>query len=156
MLAREKSSFEGETTLWRGLRDVVVPEAFLIEGGTELAPMSTSRSLEVAVRYSTTSTATCALLIKLSIPSFMQQGADLNFLSAFPDEEEVLYPPLTCAHQSHSNSHPLRLPTPTKQPPPADALRERAFACATVSRSAAMQTRREGHNECGRNRVHRD
>ena len=35
------------------------------------------------------------VLLKLRIPSFMQGGADLGFLSAFPDEAEVLYPPLT-------------------------------------------------------------
>ena len=27
--------------------------------------------------------------------SFMERGADLTYLSAFPEEAEVLYPPLT-------------------------------------------------------------
>jgi hypothetical protein len=44
------------------------------------------------VRYSTAAT---SLLFKLRTDSFMQRGASIQFLSAFPDEEEVLYPPLT-------------------------------------------------------------
>ena len=35
------------------------------------------------------------MLLKLETTSFMQRGADLSFLSAFPAEAEILYPPLT-------------------------------------------------------------
>ena len=34
-------------------------------------------------------------LMRLKVGTFMQLGADLGFVSAFPDENEVLYPPLT-------------------------------------------------------------
>ena len=78
--------------LWRGMRDTEVPDSFLQHGGTELAPMSTTTKLEVAVQYSTAAT---SLLFKLRTDSFMQRGASIQFLSAFPAEEEVLYPPLT-------------------------------------------------------------
>jgi hypothetical protein len=78
--------------LWRGMRDTEVTDSFMQHGGTELAPMSTTTKLEVAVRYSTAAT---SLLFKLRTDSFMQRGASIQFLSAFPDEEEVLYPPLT-------------------------------------------------------------
>ena len=54
--------------------------------------MSTTTKLEVAVQYSTAQT---SLLFKLHTDSFMQRGASIQFLSAFPAEEEVLYPPLT-------------------------------------------------------------
>ena len=54
--------------------------------------MSTTSKLEVAVQYST---AANSLLFKLRTNSFMQRGASIQFLSAFPGEEEVLYPPLT-------------------------------------------------------------
>ena len=47
---------------------------------------------EVAVQYSV---ATNSLLFKLRTDSFMQRGASIQFLSAFPAEEEYLYPPLT-------------------------------------------------------------
>ena len=36
-----------------------------------------------------------SLLFKLSTKSFLQRGAELTFLSAFPAEAEVLLPPLT-------------------------------------------------------------
>lgn len=55
--------------------------------------MSTTTSLEVAVQYA--AGAQSSLIFKLRTDSFMQRGASIGFLSAFPAEEEVLYPPLT-------------------------------------------------------------
>ena len=78
--------------LWRGLKNVEAASGFLESGGTELAPMSTTTSLEVAVRYSASA---CSVLLKLETANFRERGADLTFLSAFPNEKEVLYPPLT-------------------------------------------------------------
>ena len=78
--------------LWRGLKDSVVHDEFLKAGGTTHAPMSTTRSLEVAMDYSTSIS---PMLMRLKVDSFMQVGADLSFIAAFPDEDEVLYPPLT-------------------------------------------------------------
>lgn len=80
--------------LWRGLRDMAVDEdaEFLKAGGTELAPMSTTTSLAVALRYSASS---LCVLLRLKTTSFMQRGADLSYISCFPGEAEVLYPPLT-------------------------------------------------------------
>ena len=59
--------------------------------------MSTTTDLRVAVQYSLGATNT-ALLFKLHTKSFMDRGADLSFLSAFPLEREYLYPPLTFLH----------------------------------------------------------
>ena len=78
--------------LWRGLRNLTIADEFLRDGGSEKAPMSTTRELEVAVRYSASA---CSVLLKLETASFRERGADLAFLSAFPEEREVLYPPLT-------------------------------------------------------------
>lgn len=78
--------------LWRGLCDVHLTDDFLRAGGTEFAPMSTSKSLEVALKYSAS---IHSVLLKIHVPSFMQHGASLQFLSAFPSEAECLYPPLT-------------------------------------------------------------
>ena len=76
---------------WRGMKNVKVGSDFLEHGGTELAPMSTTTNLTVALEY-------CAcpkpLLFRLHATNFMQHGADLAFLSCFPGEEEVLFPPL--------------------------------------------------------------
>ena len=83
---------EQEVVLWRGMRNMHVPEAFMASGGTELAFMSTTRDLEVAVRYSLS---LHSILFKIVAPDFTALGADLRWLSAFPSEAEVLYPPLT-------------------------------------------------------------
>ena len=44
------------------------------------------------VRYATSR---APLLLKLRTESFMERGADLSWVSAFPDEVESLFPPLT-------------------------------------------------------------
>jgi hypothetical protein len=57
----------------------------------ELAPMSTTTDIRVAAHYGMSGG---SLLFKLKVNNFMQYGADLQWLSAFPTEAEVLYPPL--------------------------------------------------------------
>jgi len=78
-------------TLWRGMRNRVTPEDFLVNGGTELAPMSTSSDLSIAVRYAASAH---ALLLRLDTCNLMERGADISFLSVFPSEREYLFPPL--------------------------------------------------------------
>ena len=65
---------------------------FLRSGGVECAPMSTTSSLRVALQYAASA---APLVFRLRTESFMERGADLAFLSAFPLEAELLYPPLT-------------------------------------------------------------
>lgn len=79
-------------TFWRGMRNLRAAEKFMLEGGTEMAFMSTTTALEVAVRYSLSQQ---ALLFKIVAPNFLAAGADVQWLSAFPQEKEILYPPLT-------------------------------------------------------------
>ena len=62
------------------------------EGGTELGFMSTTTDLSVAVKYSLSAT---SLIFKIVPSNFMSAGADISWLSAFPQESEILYPPLT-------------------------------------------------------------
>jgi len=81
-------------TLWRGLKGLFAPEMFMELGGTELGNMSCSADLRTAVRY-TMSSDSRALIFMLRAETFMQLGADLSFLSCFPEEKEFLYPPLT-------------------------------------------------------------
>ena len=82
----------GAVTLWRGMRNLEAADGFMQSGGTELAFMSTTADLEVAVRYSLSRQ---SLLFKIVSAGFMTTGADVQWLSAFPGEAEVLYPPLT-------------------------------------------------------------
>lgn len=90
----EEGSTTSQLTLWRGLKNMKISDEFLSDrkGGTELAPMSTTSSLEVAAKYASSGD---SVLLKISLDNFMQYGADLQWLSAFPGEAEVLYPPLT-------------------------------------------------------------
>jgi hypothetical protein len=78
---------------WRGMRNVDLTSEFRESGGTELAPMSTSSILDVALGYS--NNAERRLLMKVATDSFMDRGADIQYLSAFPNEAEFLYPPMT-------------------------------------------------------------
>jgi hypothetical protein len=64
----------------------------MMDGGTEMAFMSTTTALDVAVSYSLSKQ---ALLFKIVAPNFLAAGADVQWLSAFPQEKEILYPPLT-------------------------------------------------------------
>lgn len=78
--------------LWRGMRAIDMTEEFLTRGGTELAPMSTTPDLSVAVYYGLSAS---TLLFRLTSTDFMDRGASIAYLSAFPNEDEMLYPPLT-------------------------------------------------------------
>ena len=78
--------------LWRGVRNVGLDQSFTQTGGTEYGFMSTTTDLEVAVKYSFSKT---SLLFKLVPSGPHEMGADLQWLSAFPSEKEILYPPLT-------------------------------------------------------------
>jgi len=83
--------------LYRGMKSVDVGDDFLRDGngGTEVPPLSTTTDLKVAVQYGLGAE---SLLFVLTVSSFMQYGADLSWLSAFPGEAEVCYPPLTYLH----------------------------------------------------------
>ena len=76
--------------LWRGLCNVRgdIPRT----GGTEPAMLSCTPDLEMAARFATSRQ---ALLFLVTAKTFMQRGASLDFLSCFPQECEVCFPPCT-------------------------------------------------------------
>jgi len=78
--------------LYRGMKSVVLPPNFLNEGGVEIAPMSTTADLKVAVEYSMSNT---SVLLRIATSSAVKRGVGVKWLSAFPAEEEILFPPLT-------------------------------------------------------------
>ena len=82
-----------------GIREVHLTEEFKEIGGTELAPMSTTRDLEVALQYGTCDTG--SVLFRIEVPDALGLGADLRWVSASPGDEEVLYPPLTFLRPTH-------------------------------------------------------
>ena len=81
--------------LFRGMSNRKIFDTFMKEGGTELAPMSTSAELEVALHYSQGPEGTISTLLWIHTDNFMDRGVDLEWLSAFPHEKEYLYPPLS-------------------------------------------------------------
>ena len=93
VVAAKQSRANVSVTLYRGMKGLQIQPEFLRDGGTELAPMSTTASLKVAVQYSASEK---ALLLRIRTKNFMVRGPMISFLSAFPEEEEFLFPPLTC------------------------------------------------------------
>jgi hypothetical protein len=81
---------------YRGLNDTQVTKGFKEQGGSEAAPMSTTTDCRVACTYAVRRGETDgALLMKIVTSNNLQRGADLTFLSLFPEEVETLYPCLT-------------------------------------------------------------
>ena len=78
--------------LYRGFKDRIPTDDFMERGGSELATMSTTSSLEVALRYASSA---APMLLRLKVSTFVERGADISFCSAFPAENEVVYPPMT-------------------------------------------------------------
>ena len=89
---KSRESATRRLELYRGMKDVTAPADFMAQGGTELAPMSTTSDLGVAMKYSASAK---AVLLRLITESFYERGPDISFLSAFPGEAEFLFPPLT-------------------------------------------------------------
>ena len=46
----------------------------------------------MALRYAASAN---SLILELRTSSFMERGANLEYISAFPEEAEILFPPLT-------------------------------------------------------------
>lgn len=105
--SRSTSKRAPDTILWRGMRDLSTTPAFLARGGTELAPMSTTTDMHIAVQYARAGPGGEALLFRLRSSTFMNLGCDLTPFSAFPHEREALYPPLTYL-QPTGKPHRLR------------------------------------------------
>ena len=79
-------------TLWRGLTGLSCKsftDNFMMQGGTEFACMSTSASSQQALAFSD------GLMFQYDTQNCIQRGADIAYLSVYPTEKEVLYPPLT-------------------------------------------------------------
>ena len=74
------------------MKNVRVTEEFEKRGGTELAPMSKTADIDVAVDYGISKN---SLILKIVTENKLQRGADVAWLSAFPNESEILFAPLT-------------------------------------------------------------
>lgn len=92
-LQGKDAAMRNETLVfWRGMKDLQIADEFNNTGGSEMACMSTTSSRDVAEEFALSKS---PLLFKFVSNSFMSHGADISFLSVYPGEKEVLYPPLT-------------------------------------------------------------
>ena len=82
-------------SLFRGMSVREIFDTFMEDGGTELAPMSATAQLKIALFYSQGPQGTISTLLWIRTENFMDRGVDLEWLSAFPHEKEYLYPPLS-------------------------------------------------------------
>ena len=104
------SSSRKTVILWRGFYDMQMTSEFLANGGTELAPMSTTPDVRVAVRYAINKPEkdlAPSLLFRIVTHNNLQRGADVQWLSMFPGEAETLFPPLTYL-QATGKTHVLQ------------------------------------------------
>ncbi len=79
-------------TYWRGIKNMTVTAEFIKIGGTDRGCMSATTDRDIAIRFAASN---CPLILRIEAENFMARGADVAFLSVFPREREVLYPPLT-------------------------------------------------------------
>ncbi len=94
--AKNKDAASKTVVLYRGFSDLKISDEFLKHGGTELAPMSTTTDVRVAVDYAIRKTTTGgALLMRIVTKNNLQRGMDLQWISMFPGESERLLAPLT-------------------------------------------------------------
>lgn len=88
-----KSGATDTKVFWRGMKNLSLSQNFGKEGGAEFACMSTTSDIKIATeRFAEGSN---PLIFKYVTDTFMDRGADISFLSVYPEEKEVLYPPLT-------------------------------------------------------------
>ncbi|KAJ1474028.1 hypothetical protein T484DRAFT_3292848, partial [Baffinella frigidus] len=86
-----------DRAVYRGLGDLGLPKEFLeqdrfgVRGGVELGLMSTTQDQRVATQYAGTKMPT---VFKIGVGA-VDRGAPIKFLSQYPGEEEILFPPMS-------------------------------------------------------------
>ena len=93
----------------RGRSNREIFDTFMAQGGTELAPMSTTRELWVALQYAQRTAGRISTLLWLRTDGFMDRGVDLEWLSAFPHEKEYVYSPLSYLKPKRSKPIVLKM-----------------------------------------------
>jgi serine/threonine protein kinase len=95
VLRSDDASSKQCVVLWRGMRSMKLSNEFSVDGGTEVAPMSTTTDIGVALQYAVKKDSRSALLFRFVTRNNLERGADVQWLSMFPGEAETLFPPLT-------------------------------------------------------------
>jgi hypothetical protein len=74
------------------LQDLKLTDDFIKNGGAELGCMSTSTNKDIVANYAMSHQ---PLVFRVISGGFMGCGAEISWLSMYPAEKEILYPPLT-------------------------------------------------------------
>ena len=89
-------------TVYRGVAGMRMPQSFFkkdlktnLAGGVEYGFSSTTRKRETAIFYAKTNEAEVASTVLEAQMGMVDRGANIDFLSQFPGEGEILYGPLT-------------------------------------------------------------
>jgi len=89
---RDPEGFIKEVMLYRGMKNMKLDEGkFKKQGGTELAPMSTTADIQVAAKYAYSES---PLVFEYKTLG-NSRGVCIKDFSVYPKEAEYLYPPLT-------------------------------------------------------------
>jgi hypothetical protein len=75
---------------WRGMKNMGLTSDFMTHGGTDFGCVSTTEDQAVAVHRFAASK--LPLVFRVITQSPLTRGADVQFLSVFPEEKEYLYP----------------------------------------------------------------
>jgi hypothetical protein len=81
----DTSAATEDLTLWRGMKLLSLSDEYISQGGTELAPMSTTTDFATAVDYCMSAN---SLLFCIQTKNKLQRGVDIEWVSAFPGESE--------------------------------------------------------------------
>lgn len=92
LIACQSPDAKRELVMYRGIANRRLDESFV--GGSELACMSTTLDPATAKTFANSQPGD-ALIFRYVSRNFMDRGADVRFLSAYPMEAEILFPPLT-------------------------------------------------------------
>jgi hypothetical protein len=102
MKISRKTEVPADRRLWRGLGGMILPENFWhkskdkdqFRGAVENGLMSTTSNQQVAIQYSGVDKKR-GTVFEIDAGR-IDIGADLSWLSQYPDESEYLFPPLSC------------------------------------------------------------
>ncbi len=67
--------------LYRGMSNVCIQSGFLQEGGVEMAPMSTTKDLAIAIKYSAVGKK--SVLLRIRNKNVMDMAPTIRWISAF-------------------------------------------------------------------------
>lgn len=74
---------------WRGIRNRFLPRDFV--NGTEMSCMSTSNKKEKALEFVDDG----GFILRIACNDYYARGQSIKYISVYPTEDEILYPPLT-------------------------------------------------------------